>query len=217
MMDAARYPLEYALSKGYPIDVELMVYNNMYNATPQDAWVGGINPKTDMPVGGHDLIAVGYDRQGLWVQNQWGTGWGLNGYAELSWDYVLDAVMDADIINGVKVIPGAPLAPVYHGTPTISNEIINGGVPAKGPLHDGLEIAFSGKGFQPGETVSLYWDGVYRSYLQPWGDGTWQVEWYDHHNNGTGPHNMHPAPGWHTIKAVGSSGDWSMRQVYVSK
>ncbi|MBZ9937493.1 C1 family peptidase [Mesorhizobium sp. BR1-1-16] len=36
-------------------------------------------------IGGHAFAIVGYDRQGLWIQNSWGEGWGAGGLARLSY------------------------------------------------------------------------------------------------------------------------------------
>ncbi|PCI09707.1 peptidase C1 [bacterium] len=38
------------------------------------------------PRGGHAFAIVGYDREGLWIQNSWGRDWGLNGFAHITYD-----------------------------------------------------------------------------------------------------------------------------------
>ena len=58
----------------------------------------------DRPVGGHAVVAVGYDdnikikhsasrapkyKGALLIRNSWGTGWGMNGYGWLPYEYVL--------------------------------------------------------------------------------------------------------------------------------
>jgi hypothetical protein len=37
-------------------------------------------------LGGHAFAIVGYDRNGLWVQNSWGPDWGMEGFAQISYD-----------------------------------------------------------------------------------------------------------------------------------
>lgn len=37
-------------------------------------------------LGGHAFAIVGYDRDGFWLQNSWGEGWGAGGLARLSYD-----------------------------------------------------------------------------------------------------------------------------------
>ena len=36
--------------------------------------------------GGHAFAIVGYDRQGLWIQNSWADDWGKDGFAQISYD-----------------------------------------------------------------------------------------------------------------------------------
>ena len=37
-------------------------------------------------LGGHAFAIVGYDHEGLWIQNSWGRDWGLGGFAHISYD-----------------------------------------------------------------------------------------------------------------------------------
>jgi len=41
------------------------------------------SPKNE---GGHAFAIVGYDGDGFWIQNSWGTGWGRKGYGHISYD-----------------------------------------------------------------------------------------------------------------------------------
>ncbi len=36
-------------------------------------------------LGGHAFAIVGYDRDGFWIQNSWGTGWGHDGFGHISY------------------------------------------------------------------------------------------------------------------------------------
>lgn len=47
-------------------------------------------PPYNASVGGHAMLAVGYDATGVRVVNSWGTGFGDEGFCTLSWDYMLD-------------------------------------------------------------------------------------------------------------------------------
>ncbi|KAB7770145.1 C1 family peptidase [Xanthomonas maliensis] len=49
-------------------------------------------------LGGHEVIALGYDREGLLIENSWGENWGNKGFAKLSW-----AVVAKDVIGAVVV------------------------------------------------------------------------------------------------------------------
>jgi hypothetical protein len=44
--------------------------------------------------GGHAFAIVGYDKDGFWVQNSWGTGWGDGGFAHLRYEDWLENGFD---------------------------------------------------------------------------------------------------------------------------
>lgn len=46
---------------------------------------GHIGPAEDR-LGGHAFAIVAYDREGLWIQNSWGEGWGRGGIGHVSYD-----------------------------------------------------------------------------------------------------------------------------------
>lgn len=48
-------------------------------------------PSYSATVGGHAMLAIGYDATGVRVVNSWGTGFGEDGFCTLSWDYMLDS------------------------------------------------------------------------------------------------------------------------------
>lgn len=84
------------LDAGFPSMFGFPVYDEYMNV-PANGLVAypGANPTL---YGGHANDAVGYDdnlmigadKGALLVRNSWGTGWGLNGYAWLSYKYVTD-------------------------------------------------------------------------------------------------------------------------------
>jgi hypothetical protein len=45
--------------------------------------------------GNHAVFAPKYDAAGVWIENSWGTSWGLQGWAELSWAFVDDYAYEA--------------------------------------------------------------------------------------------------------------------------
>jgi hypothetical protein len=63
------------------------VYDNFELANATHAFV-------DVPTAGmtnygnHGVFAAKYDTAGVWIENQWGTSWGNQGWAELSWAFV---------------------------------------------------------------------------------------------------------------------------------
>lgn len=45
------------------------------------------------------MIALGYDSEGLLVENSWGTEWGNKGFGKLSWSVVAKDVIGADVVH----------------------------------------------------------------------------------------------------------------------
>jgi hypothetical protein len=207
-MNDARYRIEDMLARGEPALIELEVYENLDAALPQTAWIG-LQARQEKLLGLHDLVAIGYDNAGLWVENSWGTGWGLNGYAELSWDYVQAHVQLLATIDGVRMTPGVSWSSLTPARPTVVATIVKDGTRQSDQTawRAGEEVVWTGSGFQPGETVSLFWDGRYRAYLTVLPEGIWSVEWYNHPGDPIGPHNLHPSAGVHGFAAVGGRGD----------
>ena len=84
------------LDAGFPSMFGFPVYDEYYNV-PASGLVAFPGPNSTLH-GGHANDAVGYDdnlmigpdQGALLVRNSWGTGWGLSGYAWLSYRYVTD-------------------------------------------------------------------------------------------------------------------------------
>lgn len=75
------------LASGAPATLAMIVYSEFENANPSSYLVGPPQPG-DVAYGGHAITAFAYDANGVWIMNQWGSDWGNNGWAELSWDFV---------------------------------------------------------------------------------------------------------------------------------
>ncbi len=86
------------LASGFPSMFGFPVYDEYMNI-PANGLVAFPSPNSRL-YGGHANVAVGYDdnlmigpdKGALLVRNSWGTGWGLNGYAWLSYRYVTDGL-----------------------------------------------------------------------------------------------------------------------------
>jgi hypothetical protein len=53
-----------------------------WNETDKD----GVIPFTKKPLGGHAFAIVAYDSRGFWIQNSWGSDWGKDGFALITYD-----------------------------------------------------------------------------------------------------------------------------------
>jgi C1A family cysteine protease len=94
------------LADGFPFVFGFTVYDSLYDA--------GGNPKTELPMpsgtdnvlGGHAVLAVGYDdsKQLFTVRNSWGTGVQDGGYFYIPYAYLVDDNLAADFwtIRGMR-------------------------------------------------------------------------------------------------------------------
>ena len=81
------------LASGYPFVFGFTVYESF--ESPEVARTGDVPmPKpSEQPVGGHAVVAVGFDdaQQKFFVRNSWGSGWGLAGYFLMPYAYLTQA------------------------------------------------------------------------------------------------------------------------------
>src|SRR5688500_8908996 len=60
------------------------------SATVHQGWSNvsrkGVIPYPAPLSGGHAFAIVAYDSEGFWIQNSWGTDWGMGGFARISYD-----------------------------------------------------------------------------------------------------------------------------------
>jgi hypothetical protein len=93
-----------------------------------------------MPLGGHEMVFVGYDdrRQAFRLINSWGPGWGDHGYAWLSYDLVKSRVKEAyvlDVAPPTPVVPPQIPPPVAKVEPTPAPKPQPVPVPTPTPAH----------------------------------------------------------------------------------
>jgi hypothetical protein len=77
--------IEATIAAGTPVVLGIPVFDNFYNNHGK--------PLVDVPTSGssygnHAVFAPRYDAAGVWIENSWGTGWGVNGWVELSWAFI---------------------------------------------------------------------------------------------------------------------------------
>jgi len=90
--------LKGCLAAGYPFVFGFSVYESFETqAVAKTGKVPMPKPKEKL-LGGHAVLAVGYDDslKRFEVQNSWGTGWGDKGYFTIPYDYLTDANLADD-------------------------------------------------------------------------------------------------------------------------
>jgi len=121
--------IETALANGKPVAIALKVRNGFYYLKSTDVGPDGKVLDTDTtssyadPTTGHqrlhEVLAVGYDQYGVWVQNSWGTtDWGASGYGRMSWSVVGQDVYSAHTISGFVGSASGDVTPPTMGAVT---------------------------------------------------------------------------------------------------
>ena len=84
--------------------------------------VGGVLPAFDRAVGGHAILAVGWDATGLRLRNSWGADWGNQGEATLPWPqigHVREAWKAVDRVEPKPAPPASWRIHVAHGATVV--------------------------------------------------------------------------------------------------
>ena len=86
------------LASGYPFVFGFTVYDSFQSAAVAKTGTVPMPGQGEAVVGGHAVLAVGYDdtTQRFIVMNSWGTGWGAKGYFTIPYGYLTDSDLAAD-------------------------------------------------------------------------------------------------------------------------
>lgn len=110
-----QYSIEQAISSGEPVVLAIQVTQAFENNTsgsypdPNDS-----SDDDYTSLGGHAVAAVGYDADGLIVENSWGPSWDNGGYVHISWDWLENTYQDSgepDLSQAVAMVGMSHVAP----------------------------------------------------------------------------------------------------------
>lgn len=92
------------LASGFPFSFGFTVYESFESDSVAGSGVVPIPKIGEKVLGGHAVLAVGYDDSAghLIVRNSWGSGWGLDGYFLMPYSYATSARMTADFWTARK-------------------------------------------------------------------------------------------------------------------
>jgi C1A family cysteine protease len=95
------------LASGYPFVFGFTVYESFESETVARTGVVAMPARREKVVGGHAVLAVGYDdsAQCFRVMNSWGTRWGRGGFFTMPYLYLADADLAADFWT-VRLVEG---------------------------------------------------------------------------------------------------------------
>jgi C1A family cysteine protease len=92
--------VQQAISQGLPVAISIPVYQSFEQISRSQATDYSYYPtQGDQYLGGHEITIIGYDSNGVRVQNSWGTSWGDSGYINLSWNYLANQVEEANAVG----------------------------------------------------------------------------------------------------------------------
>jgi len=86
------------LASSYPFIFGFTVYESFESEAVRSSGHAPMPGWGERPVGGHAVMAVGYDdaRQWFLVRNSWGAGWGMKGYFTLPYSYMIQPGLSRD-------------------------------------------------------------------------------------------------------------------------
>jgi C1A family cysteine protease len=86
------------LAAGAPFVFGFSVYESFESEEVAKTGVVPMPPRSERLLGGHAVLAVGYDdeSQRFIVRNSWGTGWGMDGYFTMPYAYLTSRSLASD-------------------------------------------------------------------------------------------------------------------------
>jgi C1A family cysteine protease len=86
------------LADGYPFVFGFTVYESFESAHVAETGLVPMPTAGESVLGGHAVLAVGYDdsTEHVLVRNSWGPGWGIDGYVALPYAYIANANLASD-------------------------------------------------------------------------------------------------------------------------
>jgi hypothetical protein len=94
------------LARGEPFALAVPIYSSFYSITPSNPIVPR-HSDGEANYGGHALFVIGYDDSvgGFLAVNSWGSNWGRDGYAYLSYDFVRYDCFEAWVMTASEAVP----------------------------------------------------------------------------------------------------------------
>jgi C1A family cysteine protease len=101
--------LKGCLAEGFPFVFGFSVYESFESPEVAKTGHAGMPRAGESLLGGHAVMAVGYDESKQWfiVRNSWGRKWGMQGYFTLPYPYLLQPSLSSDFWTIRRVEGGA--------------------------------------------------------------------------------------------------------------
>jgi C1A family cysteine protease len=90
--------IRHCLASGYPVSFGFSVFSSFESEEVARTGIVPVPAMTEEMVGGHAVLAVGYDDTNNWliVKNSWGSDWGDKGYFYLPYTFITDGNLSDD-------------------------------------------------------------------------------------------------------------------------
>ena len=87
------------LASGYCASVGFSVYESFESEQVANTGIMPMPQPNEQLLGGHEVLAVGYDSASGYVkiQNSWGSSWGLGGYFKMPFEYISNPAYVSDL------------------------------------------------------------------------------------------------------------------------
>jgi C1A family cysteine protease len=91
--------LKGCIADGYPFVFGFTVYDSFESPEVAKTGIVPMPSAKDTAIGGHAVLAVGYDdkEERFIVRNSWGPGWGMKGYFTIPYSYVTNSNLADDL------------------------------------------------------------------------------------------------------------------------
>ena len=104
--------IQTALASGKPVAIGMALRDGFMTMTDSPTTLDDdVTTSINDPLTGnpryHEVLAIGYDQLGVWIQNSWDTTWGYGGLGRISWSVVASDVYQAHTISGFASMPAA--------------------------------------------------------------------------------------------------------------
>lgn len=95
--------IKQALAAGVPVVIGMETYSAIENVT-RDNFLIDPPMQGEQSSGGHAVALFAYDDVGVWFANSWGAEWGVDGWAQLSWEFINGSQGGVPNLNGAVAI-----------------------------------------------------------------------------------------------------------------